>query len=228
MFKRIGFYFFFMTTLSPIKLTCSICKNEFDSSSVMSFGFGSKRTDFRPNYWGFNPVNYFYHICPHCGFCAVKEIFENEIENEKCIKEIKELGSLNELQSKVLSNKLERAVQCAYILNKHEVLNYNDYDFGNMWILAYWWSKSKEEEIRYGNNVISCFKKALAENLILEKEEILTVKYLIGEIYRRIGNSDEAIKYYDSVILETENDEEFKKLHDLAMQQKTNPKELLE
>ena len=38
-----------------------------------------------------NPVYYFYHLCPNCGFCATKELFKLEIDDKKLEEKIYEL-----------------------------------------------------------------------------------------------------------------------------------------
>ena len=108
-----------MTTFSPISLACSVCNTIFESNEIGSCGFGSKRTDFRPNYWGFNPVIFFYHLCPNCGFCGPKSMFESKLDNAELRKKIDQLGPLSEFS---LSQKLERAVICLQIMNDLEMI----------------------------------------------------------------------------------------------------------
>jgi len=48
-----------MTTTYPIQLSCPVCETNFESTSIGSCGYASKRTDFLPNYWGLDPVPFF-------------------------------------------------------------------------------------------------------------------------------------------------------------------------
>jgi tetratricopeptide (TPR) repeat protein len=212
-----------MTTLSPITLKCLICEKYFESNEIGSCGFANKRTDFRPNYWGFNPVNYFYHLCPHCGFCASKAVYEMDFDASEFRKRINELGPLKE---PALSQKLERAMQCLEIANELGIANVNDLTLANNWIEPYWWAETEEEIKKYGEIALKYFYNAFKEDLVFE-DEVISAKYLMGEINRRIGNQEEAIKLFDEVIALAENDPEAKETYDLAVQQKTNPKENL-
>jgi uncharacterized protein (DUF2225 family) len=210
-----------MTTLFPISLRCPICEIKFGSNEIGSCGFASKRTDFRPNYWGLNPVNYFYHLCPDCGFCASKSLFESQITHEGVIQAIKELGVLQESS---LPMKLERAMVCLELLRDSGLIHRNNFDLANSWINVFWWAETKEQEHKFGEIVISYLKQAISEDN-LSDEDVTISKYLIAEISRRIGNLDEAVNYFDEVISLIKDDTDSKFLYELALQQKMQPQE---
>ncbi|TXT61061.1 MAG: hypothetical protein BAJALOKI2v1_50029 [Promethearchaeota archaeon] len=212
-----------MTTLAPIKLKCPVCTNEFKSQEIGSCGFASKRTDFRPNYWGFNPTEYFYHLCPDCGFCGGKKYFEGLIKNKEIKKEIKQMGILKDYS---LPEKIKRAANCLQIMKKHRKEEINDFLIGDSWIKAFWWALSTDKEKEYGEKAIKFFEKALKSNQIPE-DQIMGIRYLLGEIYRRIGKPKEANKKFDDVIALTENKEEYRFIYQLAKQQKKDPKDTL-
>ena len=217
-----------MTTFASILLTCTVCGAEFESNEICSCGFGSKRTDFRPNYWGFNPVEYFFHLCPECGFCASISFFKKNSFTEEFKNDIKALGPLDyqDLNSEYLSHKLEKAAICMEIINEHGISERDYYFLANMWIHSYWWAEKQSEIIRLGKIVLNYFEKALKEGQI-PQDRYFDNLYLIGEIYRRIGDQEKAFEYFDEVIFETRDNEELKNLQDLAIQQKTEPKDIL-
>jgi uncharacterized protein (DUF2225 family) len=210
-----------MTTIFPISLRCPICETEFGSHEIGSCGFASKRTDFRPNYWGLNPVNYFYHLCPECGFCASKPLYESQITHEGVIQAIKQLGVLRESS---LPMKLERAMVCLELLRDGEFIHSNNFDLANSWINAFWWAETKEQEHKFGKIVISYLKQAISEDELPDKDVAIS-KYLIAEINRRIGNTEEAVKYFDEVLSLIKDDTDSKFLYELTQQQKTHPQE---
>ncbi len=212
-----------MTTLYPISLICPICDISFTSNEIGSCGYGSKRTDFRPNYWGFNPVQYFFHLCPSCGFCGSKKLFDSKLENKELRKRIHKMGPLSEGS---LSKKLERAIICLEIMNELEIIKQNNFTFANNWLYPYWWAESAKEENKFGKVVLNYFKKAFNEGQV-PSDQIFAVRYLIAEINRRIGNKEIASEMFDEVISLTENNKEQEFIHNLATQQKTNPKENL-
>ena len=133
-----------MTTLHPIEIQCSLCEKTFESSEIGSCGYANRRTDFRPNYWGLNPVYYFYHLCPNCGFCAPKRMFEMDFDKNKM--ELKQkVDELGLLDDNILSSKLERAVVCLEIANELGIVNVNELTLANNWIEPYWWALDEGE-----------------------------------------------------------------------------------
>jgi len=212
-----------MTTFHPITLICTICRNSFESNEIASCGYANKRTDFRPNYWGFNPVEYFYHLCVNCGFCAPKNLFETKIESSDLKQKIEQIGN-TPINS--LSQKLERAMVCLEFLNDLGLTNKNEFELGNIWLDLYWWSENLEEIKKFGEKIINYYEIAFEKGQV-PSDQFYTILYLIGEIYRRIGNQDQANKYFDEVISLTKNRKDQETVHNLAIQQKTNPKENL-
>ncbi|GAG88360.1 unnamed protein product [marine sediment metagenome] len=210
-----------MTTFSQIRLVCSICEKSFKSNSIASCGFASKRTDFRPNYWGFNPVEYFVHLCPNCGFCSPKQLFDSKIENDDAIIEILEIDTV---QVYDLPHKLERGVLCLEILNKFGIADRNEFELGDSWLYPYWWATSPNEERKFGEKVLKYFEVAFEKGQI-PSDQFYSILYLMGEINRRIGKVEEANMYFDEVISLTENREDLENIRNLAIQQKTDPKE---
>ena len=207
----------------PIELQCAICDKTFESLEIVSCGYADKRTDFRPNYWGFNPVFFFYHLCPHCGFCAPKRVFEMDFDNEKAElkQKVEQLGLIDE---KNLSMKLERAMLCFELANELRIIKLNDLTLANNWIEPYWWADEEEDIKKYGEIALGYFYSAYKKNQVPD-DQIIRTKYLMGEINRRIGNIKKAIELFDEVLSLAENDNELTDIYNLALQQKTDPKE---
>jgi len=213
-----------MTTFSPILLICSVCGKSFKSNEIASCGFANKRTDFRPNYWGFNPVEYFFHLCPHCFFCAPKHTFESKIENDDVKKEILRLN--NHQKDYTLPQKLEQAIICLEILNKFGIVEKNEFELAESWLQPYWWSESVQEEKKFGEKVLKYYEIAFDKGQI-PSDHFYPLLYLMGEINRRIGNQEKASKYFNEVISLTKNRDDQENIRNLAIQQKTNPQENL-
>ncbi len=212
-----------MTTLFPITLICPICESSFTSSSVGSCGYASKRSDFRPNYWGWNPVEFFYHLCPHCGFCASESVYHSKVTNRVFQEEILTLGPLLDYS---LEKKLERAFICMEKMNDFRLISLDEFNLANNWIEAFWWASKPDQAAKIGKIVLSYFHKAFEKALIPAKQ-IFVIQYLMGEIHRRLGHEKEATELFDEVISSTKGSTEFKWIHDLALRQKEHPEENL-
>jgi uncharacterized protein (DUF2225 family) len=204
-----------------------VCGTEFESQTVGSCGFASKRTDFRPNYWGANPVSHFYHDCPTCGFCAPEKMFDSEIVSKEFIKQIKEMGPLKKTSwEENLTRKIERAMRCLELMKEYKIIEINKFTLANNWINAYWWANDRESELRFANIVLGYFKEAYKQEQVPEGQ-ILEILYLRGEINRRIGNIEKANELFDHVLELAQDLPDQSKIASLAYQQKTDPQEIL-
>jgi hypothetical protein len=214
-----------MTTFFPITLTCPVCGKDFKSQSVGSCGHGSKRTDFRPNYWGANPVRYFYHNCPDCGYCNSQNFFKKEFKNQQFKEKIKSMGPLEKGSSGIdLSTKIERAMHCLEVMRDFDLIDINDFAMANNWINAYWWAENQQSEKRFGEITLDYFERAFDKDLIPENQ-YLTIMYLRGEIHRRIGNFKKAVELFRKVIDLGGKFPDPNNIVELAEKQKSNPKE---
>jgi hypothetical protein len=216
-----------MTTTSPIQLSCPVCETEFESTSIASCGYASKRTDFRPNYWGLNPVPFFYHCCPSCGFCSTSSFFKRKIDNINFKKRMKNIAPLKQdFYDMEISSRIERAMYCLEVMNEYNIINLNELELANNWINAFWWAKTTESQKRFGKIVLEYFAEAFKKKQVSENG-ILQILYLRGEINRRIGNKKEANEFFDQVIELAKKLPDPNNISSLAKQQKINPKENL-
>jgi uncharacterized protein (DUF2225 family) len=213
-----------MMTLFPINLTCPVCGSQFESQEIGSCGFASKRTDFRPNYWGLNPTEYFFHLCPNCGFCAGKSNFEETINNPEFKQKMDRVGSLKEVKP---SNKLAQAAKCLEAMHECHLQELTDLKLGETWILAYWWSENPKDEAIYGDFALAYFKKAFQTETVPE-EEIPTITYLMGEINRRLGRKAEASTFFDKALILAGKKKESQFIAKMVKQQKESPKDDLD
>ncbi len=216
-----------MTTTSPIQLSCPVCETKFESTSIASCGYASKRTDFRPNYWGLNPVPFFYHSCPNCGFCSTSPFFKSKIDNMDFKEKINNMEPLKyDSYDKEISSRIERAMRCLEAMNEYNIININEFELANNWINAFWWAKPLESQKKFGKIVLGYFAEAFKKKQIPEKEILLFI-YLRGEINRRIGNKKKANEFFDRAIELAKNVPDPQNIGSLAEQQKINPKENL-
>jgi uncharacterized protein (DUF2225 family) len=216
-----------MTTFYPIELVCPVCETEFTSQEVGSCGHASKRTDFRPNYWGANPVSYFYHDCPECGFCGIKNYYKKQIESEEFKEEIKGIEPLKkDSNNSILFSKIKRAMSCLEAMNEHQIININEFALANNWMNAFWWANNSEDLKNAGEIVLKYFAEAFQKGQVPENQ-ILVVMYLRGEINRRMGNTEKAEKFFDRVLKLVKEHEDPNNIASLAEQQKNDPQEHL-
>lgn len=209
-----------MTTSRLVSIRCPICKEKFNTVFISSCGYASKRTDFRPNYWGMNPVEYFYHLCPNCGFCGSSDVFDTKISNDLVKDKILKLGKLSDI---TLTKKLERRIKCYEILHKFHIVTLEERTLMEYWLEVYWWAEKEDDIKMYGKLVCKYLENLLKEES--EFKELICFKYLLGEINRRMGYYNKANSIFKEVISSTNNDKEYCFLNTLATQQLNDPQE---
>lgn len=64
-----------MTTLFAVALICPRCGEPFLSTALGSYGSSGQDTDFRPHFWGFDPLPLMLHRCPRCRYVAEDDAF---------------------------------------------------------------------------------------------------------------------------------------------------------
>ena len=71
------------TKIDSLSLTCPVCGTFIIGMEAVSFGYERRRTDFRPQYTGDNPMKLYHHICPQCKFCAEEDYYSLELGKEQ-------------------------------------------------------------------------------------------------------------------------------------------------
>ena len=137
------------------------------------------------------------NTCPTCHFSGYVDDFKAEINEEEKIKIKEYLTSFDGVkigqaerfliaaEIKDLQNKSKNEIAFCYLTGSY-LLRWNDEKV----------ELRKELQSKAKDNLIS----ALENNEYEDKTEIASINYLIAEMERRIGNFDEALKYYDLAI----------------------------
>jgi len=219
------------TRADALPLVCPVCNFFFISWEVQSFGYETRRTDFRPNYTDDNPMRLFYHMCNKCKFCADQEYYSLEIGwtargtlEEGLMRLFKEYG---EGIGKSLSAKLLYGALVGDLLQSLGLIDEPLHDRTLSFVQAFWWSTDEDAQ-RYGEAALNKLKDTAH---VLEKtsEDYLYTLYMIGEISRRTGRMSDAHLYFEKLLSlrpERQNDSN-RFLFDLALQQMTEPRELM-
>jgi uncharacterized protein (DUF2225 family) len=213
-----------MTTLRQIVLSCPVCGNNFESQAVVTTNaFGGKRTDFHERAAGTQPLAYLVHMCGACGYSGAENDFKPEGEVSPLLKE----HVLNELTPSVSffitgSAKYEAAAKVA------EWQGVEERNVADLLLRAAWCCVDEgdtEAERYFRRHAAWMFERALAEYDSVAKEERAVLTYLVGELWRRVGDMDQARTWFDKVHEEVENSEDQHWILAAADQQRTDPQE---
>ena len=213
-----------MTTLRLIELSCPVCGKSFQSQAVASTNaVGGKRTDFHERAAGTQPLAYQIHTCDGCGYSGGEADFTHEADIGPLLKE----HVLNELAPRgpwvtTGSVKYEAAAKVA------GWQGLEDRHIADLLLRAAWCCVDEgdvEAERYFRRHAAWAFESALAKYDAVPAEERAVLTYLVGELWRRIGDLVQAHAWFDRVADEASGDPSQHWIIAAAGQQRTNPEE---
>ena len=192
----------------PVHVKCPFCGGIFKTIVVMSMSYSKEDSDFRPHFHGLNPMKYFVHECPYCGYIGQSR----EFKSVKISKDVPPDEDIN-YEYRVIGDYDNPFLKLAKSL---EMRGANPYNIAIAYHHAAWYyrvmyekSKNDDEKIKFKEKekaalkeTINWFKKALESGDVSSKERPIII-YLIGELYRLIGEFDQAIIYFEKSISES-------------------------
>jgi len=215
-----------MTTIIEETLHCPVCGTEFETSIVASTNQMGAHTDFRPVTMGVQAFFFFVHTCPECFFSANRETFDDEIDEHTKTEIRKEM-----LQWKEKLSLLEPSPAYKYLLAAlcAEMMDLARTTIADLYLRGAW--SAAEEQL---SDLEEKMRRSAAERYIeglargeVDEEEEAQVTYLIGELLRRVGEVDEARKWFKKVESKVKDESEYWLVRS-AKQQMTEPKEFFE
>lgn len=213
-----------MTTLRQIELRCPVCDNEFKSQSVVSTNaFGGKRTDFHERAAGTQPLAYLIHMCSECGYSGGEMDFTGIADVGPVLKQhvLMELTPPH-TSSTCGSEKYEAAAKVA------QWQGMDPRYVADLLLRAAWCCVDEgdvEAERYFRRHAARMFEEALESYDGVPKEERAILVYLVGELWRRIGDVDKASHWFDLVATEITDPENQRWVVDAAQQQRLSPRE---
>ncbi|GBE14602.1 hypothetical protein BMS3Abin14_00647 [bacterium BMS3Abin14] len=215
-----------MTTLVSIEITCSCCGTTFDSKKVIHTNtLGPVTTDILEMAVGEQPLLFQVSTCPSCGY--TRATTEDGPVDQKTRQFVEEritpmLGGPGEME-------ISSGRKWEFLAILQEAKGLDNFAVGSLYLRAVWCSSldgRKADELEYRKKVIEYFQRAFEKDGVMENRLYWTT-YLIGEMYRRIGDGLNARRWFDRVIAlnQKQSDRDF--WIKLAAQQKTEPMEYI-
>ncbi|WP_174591659.1 DUF2225 domain-containing protein [Methanocella conradii] len=186
-----------MTTIQPVRLTCPLCGNIFESPVVMSTNsFGKLHSDLYREASGIQPVCYFVHTCPSCGYTGYEGDFEKQ-EFSFVFRQNVEQNITPEVKGRKIGTNghFYLAALCAEWRGAPAHVLARIYHMG-AWCCRI--KDEKEKERFYLGKAAEYFERALASS-DAPKENIPIFTYLLGDLYRRLGEAEKAKEWYSKV-----------------------------
>lgn len=181
--------------------TCPVCNMEFDNWALRTSKLRLNGTDLdlRPLYEPFDPLYYDVVMCPYCGYSAMNNYFYNLIASKEDI--IREMVSPNFVYREYPMICSENIAIKRYLVALLCTLakGAKNSERAHLCLKLSWINRDKkdiEQELLFQRYALAGFKAAHQEEEfpICGMDEP-AVMYLLGELSRRAGDSDEAQRY---------------------------------
>ncbi len=214
-----------MTTLQQIELRCPVCDTRFRSQAVVSTNsFGGKRTDFHERAAGTQPLPFLVHMCSRCGYSGTERDFTDDADVSPRLKEHvwNELAPARSVGAVSGSEKYEAAAKVA------EWQGMEPRHVADLLLRAAWCCVDEgdiEAERFFRRKAAASFQLALAGYDGVAREERAVLTYLIGELWRRVGDERKARHWFEQVADEVLDSSAQQWIVDAARQQHEMPRE---
>jgi uncharacterized protein (DUF2225 family) len=181
-------------TIFPKKVKCPIDGKKFTVYVTGSYTTTHTLNDFQEQGHIGNLYEIYVNSCPECHYCGYRSDFDTTF-SKTTKKEI--LKILEPFKRSKMTDVLEHEIA----VEIHQYFKRDNNDIANLYLVASYFLKgdslqtAKRKELQL--NCATYLQKAIQVKEYTNVETYAKVNYLIGEMYRRIGEFDKAIQYYD-------------------------------
>lgn len=184
---------------------CALCNKSFKATKVKARLIKLKQdTDFCTYYQDVNPYYYSIWVCPHCGYAAQDSDFDAIAP------------AAREKFTKFLANRQVNVSFCGTRTREQAIATYKLAIFygemleaaasklGGLYLKLAWLyreSEQPEHEQPALRKAVEHYEQALQrERLPVGNMTEITLTYLVGELFRRVGEPDKAIPYLNKIV----------------------------
>ncbi|HEY3422573.1 MAG TPA: DUF2225 domain-containing protein [Methanocellaceae archaeon] len=213
-----------MTTIHPQKFTCPLCGNMFESKVITSTNtLGPFHSDFYREAQGEQPICYFVQTCTNCGYSG----YEGDFEPQNFSTQFRRAMADNvtpEVKGRMFEvhGNFYLAALCA------EWRGAPPQTLARIYHMGAWCSRvrnDREKENFYMGKAVEYFERALVSGQAsMDQRAMFT--YLIGDLYRRIGNEEKAKEWYEKVEAEVKSNGGEPRIVEFAKRQMTDPADI--
>lgn len=214
-----------MPTVKTIDLTCPNCDYRFVSSTMDAGELaGRRRTDFQVETFGPAALPFGVHLCERCGFAGPADWFgESAVLSYDVRRRV-----WDELTPRVSSTPISASEKYEFAALVAAWDGAGERDVAELWLRAAWCCVDEgdvEAERYYRRFAVRGFEACLADHEAVAANERAALTYLIGELWRRIGNTGRARHWFNRVPREIVDQKNQAWLVRWALQQQDDPRE---
>jgi uncharacterized protein (DUF2225 family) len=210
---------------------CPVCEARFRVSAVDCCGSHGSDSDFRPVYWGPDPLESFVHACPECGFSGYAEDYREGV-TETVIRKIRKFLTPRIRDLKRPNSPFFKYEFLALI---YEWEDRASLEVGDSFLKASWVARARqnrEKERLYQREAVRRFEEALEIGECQDQAQRAVVSYLVGDLHRRLNRRRRAETWFcrardEYVLVDAEHEEELSWLGEQIRRQIENPSDSL-
>jgi uncharacterized protein len=188
-----------MTTLLRIELTCPVCFKTFSSQTVLHDDTSvRKRTDFHAQTAGVQPLQYRVHTCSYCGYTGSDRDFGDETQISPTIA----AHVWDELAPKLPTGPMAGSDKYEFAAKVADWQGATPQRIGELLLCATWCCVDEgdvEAERYFRRKAAWMFEAALASWDSVAPNGRARLTYLVGELWRRVGDLKAAAAWFDRV-----------------------------
>lgn len=188
------------------ELVCPVCQKKFNVTKVKAkfCRVSSRDSDFCTHYEGTNPLLYDVYVCELCGYAALSDKFEEISANDSKII-LEKISPRWSKRSFSGERNLDSAIEAfkLALLNLH-LRKAKNSEVAKICLRIAWlyrFKNDEEKEREFLQFALKCYNDTYEkERFPVDKLDEFTCMYMIAELYRRLGNNDEAVKWFSRLI----------------------------
>jgi uncharacterized protein (DUF2225 family) len=217
-----------MTTLLRIELTCPVCIRTFSSQTVLpGDASGRKRTDFHAHMAGVQPLPYLVHTCSTCGYTGSDRDFGDEAHIPPTIA----AHVWDQLAPRLPTGPLTGSDKYEFAAKVADWQGAAPQRIGELLLCATWCCVDEgdvEAERYFRRKAAWMFEAALESGDCIAPHGRARLTYLVGELWRRVGDLKTAAAWFDRVPSEIVAPWRQQWIINAAKQQRDDPREWFE
>ena len=217
-----------MTTLLRIELTCPVCSKTFSSKMVLPADTSvRKRTDFHEQRAGVQSLPYLVHTCSNCGYTGSDRDFGAEAQIPPTIA----AQVWEELASKLPTGPMTGSEKYEFAAKVADWQGAAPQRIGELLLCATWCCVDEgdvEAERYFRRKAAWMFEAALESRDGVAPNVRARLTYLVGELWRRVGDVKAAAAWFDRVPSEIVAPWRQQWIIKAAKQQRDDPREWFE
>ena len=213
-----------MTTLQPFTFTCPLCGESFETELVTSSNsFGPLHSDLYREASGTQPVCFFAHSCTSCGFSGFDGDFQPQQFSEEFRQKVAEI-----ITPEVRARKIEPNGHYYLLALCAEWQGATPLALGRIYQMGAWCHRTKNEpdkEQFFLARAAEFFERGIQAGEA-QGENKAVYMYILGDLYRRLGNPVNAGEWYRKAIEAVKAGGD-PKIAEMAERQIKDPKDIL-